>query len=170
VNERKNAAIMAGKSLTLLGPELKAGDRAPEFVALDNSFQPVKLSDSAGKVRLIAAVPSLDTPVCDAETRRFNQEAAAIPGVEFLTVSMDLPFAQKRFCSSAGIDRIKLLSDYRDAAFGAAYGTLIKENRLLSRAVFVVDQQGTLRHVEYVPKVGDHPDYDKALAAVRAAG
>jgi thiol peroxidase len=168
--ERKNAVTMRGNPLTLVGPELKAGERAPEFTALDNGLQPVRLSDSAGKVRLITSLPSLDTGVCDAETRRFNQEAAAIPGVQFLAVSMDLPFAQKRFCSSAGIDRVQLLSDHRDAAFGSAYGTLIKENRLLSRAVFVVDGQGQLRHVEYVPEIGQHPDYDRALAALRAAG
>ena len=170
MNERKNAVTMRGNPLTLLGPELKAGDRAPEFAALDNGLQPVRLSDSAGKVRLIASLPSLDTGVCDAETRRFNQEAAAIPGVEFLAVSMDLPFAQKRFCASAGIERVRLLSDHRDAAFGSAYGTLIKENRLLSRAVFVVDGQGLLRYVEYVPEIGQHPDYERALAALRKAG
>ena len=170
MNERKNAVTLRGTPLTLIGPELKTGERAPEFTALDNAMQSVRLADSAGKVRLIASVGSLDTPICDAETRRFNQEAASIPGVEFLIVSMDLPFAQKRFCSSADIEKVRLLSDHRDAAFGAAYGTLIKETRLLSRGIFVVDAEGVLRYVEYVPEIGAHPDYDKALAAVRAAG
>jgi len=167
--ERKGATERRGTPLTLLGPELKVGDKAPEFTALDNGLNPVKLSDFRGKVVVLASVPSLDTPVCDIETRRFNREAAALgKDVAIVTISMDLPFAQKRWCGAAGVQSVQTLSDHRDAAFGTAYGVLIKELRLLARAVFVVDKGGVLRHVQIVKEMTQEPDYAAALAAVKA--
>jgi len=163
--------MFKGNPLTLLGPEIKSGDRAPEFQVLGQDLIPVKLSDTKGKVRLISVVPSLDTPVCDAQTRRFNEEASRLPaGVEIWTISMDLPFAQRRWCGAAGIDRVKVFSDHRDASFGLAYGCLVKELRLLARSIFVVDQRDTIRHVEYVREMTTHPNYESALAAVRQLG
>lgn len=168
--ERAGAATFLGNPLTVLGAELKPGDKAPEFTVLANDLSTVTLANTAGKIRLISVVPSLDTPVCDAQTRRFNQEAARLgDNVSILTISMDLPFAQKRWCGAAGIDRVQTLSDHRDASFGLAYGTLIKELRLESRAIFVVDAADTLRHVEYVTEISTHPNYDAALAAAKGA-
>jgi len=168
LTERAGVVTFKGNPLTLLGPEIRPGDRAPDFQVLSQDLSQVKLSDARGKVRLISVVPSLDTPVCDAQTRRFNQEASRLPaGVEIWTISMDLPFAQRRWCGAAGIDRIKVLSDHRDANFGLAFGCLVKELRLLARSVFVVDQQDTIRHVEYVRELTTHPNSDAALAAVR---
>ena len=168
--ERKNIVTMKGNPLTLVGPELKAGDMAPDFTVLANDLSPVTLADGAGKVRIISVVPSLDTAVCDQQTRRFNEEAANLgEKVVVLTVSMDLPFAQARWCGAAGIDRVKTLSDHRDASFGRAYGVLIKELRLLARTVFVVDAAGKIVHVQIVPELTDHPDYPAALAAARRA-
>jgi thiol peroxidase len=166
--ERSGAVTFKGHPLTLIGPQLTVGAQAPNFQVLAQDLSPVTLESSTGKVRLISVVPSLDTPVCDAQTRRFNEEAAKLPNVEILTVSMDLPFAQKRWCGAAGVDRVKTASDHRDASFGRAYGTLIKELRLLTRAVFVVDAGGTVRYAEYVPEMTSHPNYDAALAAVRS--
>ena len=165
--ERPGGTTMRGNPLTLIGPELKAGDPAPNFTITGNDLKPVSLTDSAGKVRILSAIPSLDTPVCDTETKRFNQEAAGLGDVRILTISMDLPFAQKRWCAAAGVDKIVTLSDHKDASFGAAYGTLIKELRLESRAVFVVDQSGTIRYVEYVPEVASEPNYAAALDAAK---
>ncbi|CAB1128211.1 thiol peroxidase (lipid hydroperoxide reductase) [Candidatus Hydrogenisulfobacillus filiaventi] len=166
--EREKAVTFKGRPLTLLGPRLEAGDAAPDFSLTRNDLSTATLADYAGQVLLLASVPSLDTPVCDQETRRFNQEAAALgPGVRILTISMDLPFAQARWCGAAGVDRVETLSDYKDRTFGYAYGVYIKELGLLARAVFVVDRNGRLAYVEYVPEVGQHPDYDAALAAVR---
>ncbi len=165
--ERPGGTTMRGNPLTLVGPELKAGDPAPNFTAVGNDMKPVSLNDSAGKVRIISAVPSLDTPVCDTETRKFNQEAAGLGDVLVLTVSADLPFAQKRWCAAAGIDKVVTVSDHRDMAFGTAYGTYIKELRIESRAVFVVDQSGTLRYVEYVKEVASEPNYEAVLAAAK---
>jgi thiol peroxidase len=165
--ERANATTLRGTPFTLIGPELKAGDKAPDFTVLSHDLKPVTLADSAGKVRILSVVPSLDTPVCDTMTKRFNEEAARLPSVAILTISMDLPFAQKRWCGAAGVDKVQTLSDHRDGSFGSAYGTLIKELRLESRAVFVVDQQGTIRHAEYVKEVADQPNYEAALAAAR---
>ena len=130
-------------------------------------MKPVTLADTAGKVRLIASVPSLDTPVCDTETRRFNEETAKLPGVEILTISMDLPMAQKRWCGAAGVDKVRTLSDYRDRNCGPAYGVLIPEIVLNARAIFVLDKDNTIRYVEYVKEVGEHPHYEAALAAAR---
>lgn len=160
---------MRGNPLTLIGPELKAGDKAPDFKLVDNSLKNVTLADTGHNVRIISVVPSLDTPVCDAQTKRFNEEAAKLPGVDILTVSMDLPFAQKRWCGAFGVDKIKMLSDHRDGSFGSNYGTLIKDLRIESRAIFVLDPGNTIRHVEYVKEVAEHPNYDTALSAARSA-
>ncbi|MCX5675622.1 MAG: thiol peroxidase [Planctomycetota bacterium] len=168
MSERAGAVTFKGRPLTLLGAEVRIGQAAPDFTALDTGLAPVSLSSLRGKVVVIASVPSLDTPVCDLETRRFNQEAAALgPGVQVLTLSMDLPFAQKRWCGAAGVTNLKTLSDHRDAAFGMAYGVLIKELRLLARACFVVDRQGVIRYIQVVKEVGDEPDYAAVLDAVR---
>ena len=166
--ERKGLVTMGGKAATLVGDEVKVGDEAPDFVVVDNDLNPVNFSSYRGKICVIAAVPSLDTAVCSTETHRFNSEAAALgEDVVILTVSMDLPFAQKRWCGAAGVDRVVTLSDYRDASFGLAYGVLIKEVRLLARSVFVVGRDGVVRYVELVPELGREPNYEAALAAVR---
>lgn len=158
-----------GNPLTLLGSELKPGAKAPDFFVLDNGLAPVTLASYAGKVKIICTVPSLDTPVCDTETRRFNQEAANLKGdVVVLTISQDLPFAQGRWCGAAGIDRVVTLSDYRDRAFGSAYGVMIKELMLLARAVFVLDANDVIRYIQIVPEITDEPDYAAALEAARA--
>lgn len=167
--ERAGAATMKGNPLTLLGPELKAGDKAPDFKLVDGTLSVVDLAGTGSNVRIFSVVPSLDTPVCDLQTKRFNEEAAKLSGVDILTVSMDLPFAQKRWCGAFGIDKVKMLSDHRDGAFGTEYGTLIKDLRLESRAIFVVDKDNVIRYVEYVKEVADHPNYDAALAAAQAA-
>jgi len=159
---------MKGNPLTLIGPRLYPGDHAPDFNVVDNTLSVVDLEKTGHNVRIISVVPSLDTPVCDLQTKRFNEEAAQMPGVDILTVSMDLPFAQKRWCGAFGVDRIKMLSDHRNASFGEGYGTLIKDLRIESRAIFVLDQNNIVRHAEYVKEVADHPDYDAALAAAKA--
>jgi len=167
--ERPGATTLRGNPLTLIGPELKPGDAAPDFNLVDGSLKPVTLADTAGQVRIISVVPSLDTPVCDAQTKRFNEAAASLPGIDILTVSMDLPFAQKRWCGAFGVDKVKMLSDHKDASFGSHYGTLIKELRIESRAIFVLDRNNQVRHAEYVKEVADHPDYEAALLAARNA-
>jgi len=156
--------------LTLLGPELKVGDRAPDFEAIDNGLKPVTLATTGNGVRIFSVVPSLDTPVCDAQTKRFNEEAAKLPNLAIYTFSMDLPFAQKRWCGAFGVDNIKMVSDHRAGSFGEAYGTLIKELRIDSRAIFVVDKDNIIRHVEYVKEVGEHPNYEAALEAAKRLG
>jgi thioredoxin-dependent peroxiredoxin len=167
--ERPKGTTFQGNPLTLIGPELRVGDKAPGFTARAQDLKPFTLDETRGKIRLLSAVPSLDTPVCDTETRRFNTEAAKLGGkVEIITISMDLPFAQKRWCAAAGIDKIKVVSDYYDRSFSQAYGTLIKELHLSSRAVFVVDDKDVIRHIEYVPEMVNQPDYDRALAAIKA--
>lgn len=168
MNERTGIITFKGNPMTLLGPELKVGDKAPDFQVVDNGLQPVTLASSAGKIRIISAVPSLDTPVCDTETRRFNQEAAALPdSIVVLTVSLDLPFAQKRWCGAAGIEKVTTLSDYRERSFGNAYGVIIKELLLLSRAIFVVDANDTIRYIQIVPEVTSEPDYAAVIAAAK---
>ena len=157
----------SGNPLTLVGPELKPGDTAPDFSVIDTSLKPVHLADTAGKTRIFSVVPSLDTPVCDAQTKRFNEEASKLNGVDIYTVSMDLPFAQKRFCNSFALDNVKMLSDHREASFGSSWGTLIKEMRILSRAIFVVGPDNKVKYVEYVPEVADFPNYEAALEAAR---
>jgi thioredoxin-dependent peroxiredoxin len=166
--ERAAATTLKGNPFTLIGPELKPGDAAPNFTAVDNGLKEVNLSGTGSGVRVFSVVPSLDTPVCDAQTKRFNEEAAKLDGVGIYTFSMDLPFAQKRWCGAFGIDKVNMLSDHRDASFGSAYGTLIKELRILSRAIFVVDANNKIKHVEYVKEVADHPNYDAALDAVKS--
>ena len=155
--------------VTLIGNEVKVGDQAPDFTVLDNGLSPVSLKDSDGKIRLFSVVPSLDTGVCDAQTRRFNEAAAELgDNVVIYTVSVDLPFAQKRWCGAAGIDAVQTVSDHRDLSFGEAYGVYIKELRLLTRAIFVVDATGKVTYVEYVPEATDHPNYEAAIEAVKA--
>jgi thiol peroxidase len=169
MEERVNAVTMKGKPLTLLGGEIKPGDKAPDFTAVGTDLSPIGFSSFAGKVCIISAVPSLDTPVCDLETRRFNAEAGRLGGdVEVLTLSMDLPFAQKRWCGAAGVDKVTTLSDHRDASFGLAYGVLIKGLRLLARAVFVIDREGVVRHAQLVKEISVEPDYEAVLQAVRS--
>ncbi len=153
--------------MTLLGPELKAGDKAPEFEVINDSLKPINLESTGNHVRIFSVVPSLDTPVCDAQTKRFNEEAAQLPNVDIYTISMDLPFAQKRWCGNYGVDKVKMLSDHKTGSFGESYGTLIKELRIESRAIFVVDEHNTLRYVEYVKEVAEHPNYEAALAAAK---
>ena len=168
--ERKGAVTMRGNPMTLVGPELKAGQKAPNFTLVGKDLKPVTLDQMKGKVKIIASIPSLDTPVCDAETRRFNEEASKLPGdVEILTVSMDLPFAAARWCGAANIDKVKTLSDYRGAQFGEAYGALIKELYLDARAIFVIDKNENLVHVEYVKEVANQPNFEAALEAARKA-
>ena len=166
--ERKNVTFK-GNPITLIGPELKAGDKAPDFKTVGKGLAEITLAESKGKTRLISVVPSLDTPVCELQTKRFNEEASKLPSsVAGYTISMDLPFAQGRFCTAQHADKITCLSDHRDASFGKAYGTLIKELRLLTRAVFVVGPDDKIQYVEYVKEVTSHPDYDKALNALKA--
>ena len=168
MQERDGIVTMKGNPITLMGTELQVGDKAPDFVAIDNDLNPVSFDSFRGKVCIVSSVPSLDTPVCDMETRRFNDEAGRLgDDVEILTISMDLPFAQKRWCGAAGVDRVQTLSDHRDAAFGQAYGVLIKGLRLLARAVFVVDKEGTIRYMELVKEIASEPDYDSLLTAVK---
>lgn len=168
MQERDGIVTMKGNPITLMGTELQVGDKAPDFVGIDNDLNPVSFDSFRGKVCIVSSVPSLDTPVCDMETRRFNDEAGRLDdNVEILTISMDLPFAQKRWCGAAGVDRVQTLSDHRDAAFGQAYGVLIKGLRLLARAVFVVDKEGTIRYMELVKEIASEPDYDSVLTAVK---
>jgi thiol peroxidase len=168
---RKAAILWKKNPVDVEGPALKVGDKAPAAFSLAaNDLAPVAGADLAGKARIILTVPSLDTPVCDLETRRFNQEAASLPGVQVHTVSLDLPFAQKRWCGNAGIDRVQTLSDYRERSFGPAYGVFVPSLGLLARAVFVVDSQDVIRHVEYVSDAVNEPDYQAAMAAARALG
>jgi len=166
--ERKGAVTLEGNPLTLVGNEVRVGERAPDVELAANDMKPVKLSSFRGRVCVITSVPSLDTPVCDTETRRFNAEAGKLGGdVKVLAVSMDLPFAQKRWCGAAGVEWVQTLSDYRDARFGTEYGVLIKELRLLARAVFVVDREGVIRYEQLVREVASEPDYGAVLNAVK---
>lgn len=160
-----------GNPVALAGPEVKPGQKAPDFRVQKTDMSDYTLASGRGKWRIFSAVPSLDTPVCDTETRRFNQEAAKLPGVEIVTISMDLPMAQKRWCGAAGVDKVITASDHRDASFGKGYGCLVQGgplDRLLCRAVFVVGPEDEIRHVEYVPEIAQEPDYAKVLAAVKA--
>ena len=168
MEERRGVVTMKGNPLTLLGPDLKEGDKAPQFTVLDRELKPVSLSDFAGKIKIISVTPSLDTPVCDLQLRRFNHEAANLPkDVVVLNISMDLPFAISRFCTTASIDNAIALSDHRDSSFGTAYGVLIRELRLLARSIFIVDKSDMIRYKELVREQSSHPDYDRALNALR---
>ncbi len=155
-----------GNPLELAGNALKVGERAPGFSLLDKDGNSVSLHDFAGKPKLISVVPSLDTGLCDQQTRRFNEQAGRIPKAVVLTVSVDLPFAQKRWCGAAGLDHVITLSDHKETSFGRDYGVLIPELRLLARSVFVLDQNDSIVYLEYVPEISQHPDYDAALAAL----
>lgn len=169
---RKGAVKLKGNPVDLRGPALKAGDKAPVAEVIDNALAAVKVGGPADKVRIFSAVPSLDTPVCDLQTRRFDEEVAKMPGVQVDTVSADLPMAQKRWCGAAGVTAVRTLSDHRAVAFGDAYGVTIESGpltRFLARAVFVVDRAGVVRHAEYVPDITQHPDYAAALSAAKTA-
>jgi thioredoxin-dependent peroxiredoxin len=167
--ERPGAITIEGRPFAVVGPELKAGDHAPDFRVVDSGNKPVQFADTANRVRIFSVVPSLDTPVCDAQTRRFNLEADKLPDVDIYTVSMDLPFAQRRWCRDFVVDKVRMLSDHRDASFGTAWGTLIKDLRLESRAIFVIGKDDRFRYVEYVRELTEHPDYEAALAAAEEA-
>lgn len=168
VQERTGVATVGGNPVTLLGPEIKVGDQAPDFKVNKDLMTEVSLSDYAGKVKLISVVPSVDTGTCDAQTRRFNVEADKLgDNVVILTISVDLPFALSRFCGAAGIDKVETLSDYKNRAFGQAYGVLIKEIQLDQRAIFILDENNTVRYVEYLTEMKEHPNYDAALEALK---
>ena len=168
MKERTGIITSKGNPLTLMGNEVKVGDKAPEFEVLANDLTPFRFSSIHGKICIISSVSSLDTSVCDTETRRFNEEATRLgENVVVLTISMDLPFAQKRWCGAAGVTRVQTLSDHRDASFGTSYGVLIKESRLLARTVFVVDKAGIIRYIQIVKETSSEPDYEAVLKAVR---
>lgn len=168
MRELKGMVTFHGSPLTLVGEEIKIKERAPDFVALNSELKEVRLADYKGKVVVVVSVPSLDTPVCDLEVRRFNKEAASLGNdVVILTLSMDLPFAQKRWCGTAGVDRVVTLSDHREGNFGFAFGLLIKELRLLARSVIVIDREGMVRYVELVREMTHEPNYDLALEEIR---
>jgi thiol peroxidase len=167
--ERTGTATFKNNPITLVGPELKVGDKAPDFQVNKDLLTQVSLSDYAGKVKLISVVPSLDTGVCDAQTRRFNEEAGKLgDNVIVLTVSVDLPFAQSRWCGAAGIDKVVTLSDYKSKSFGQAYGVLIKELQLDMRSIFVIDANDTIQYIEYLGEMTNHPNYEAAIEAVKA--
>jgi thiol peroxidase len=167
--ESNRETTLKGNRFPLAGPELKPGDPAPDFEVVDGTLQKVNLATTGEGVRIFSVVPSLDTPVCDAQTKRFEDEAEKLSDVRIYTISMDLPFAQKRWCGNFGINRVTMLSDHRTGSFGQNYGTLIPDLRIESRAIFVVDRENQLRHVEYVKEVGDHPNYESALSAAQMA-
>ena len=168
MDERTGIVTMKGNPVTLIGKEVKVGDAAPDFEVVANDMSAVKFSSYRGKVCIVSAVPSLDTPVCDMETRRFNSEAESLGSdIAILTISTDLPFAQSRWCGAAGVDKVVTLSDHRSTEFGTAYGVLIKDLRLLSRAIFVVDRDGTLQYVQLVKEITEEPDYDAVISAAK---
>lgn len=168
MNKRNNVVTFQGNPLVLLGPEITVGMAAPDFTVVKNDLAPATLADLKGQVTIISVVPSLDTGVCDVQTRRFNQEAGALGGkVRVVTVSMDLPFAQARWCGNAGVVNVQTVSDYQTASFGQAYGVLIEGLRLLARAIFVVDSQGKVAYVQIVPEMTHEPDYAAALDAAK---
>lgn len=167
--ERTGVATLKGNPITLIGPELKAGDKAPDFTLNKSLTETVTLQDFAGKVKLISVVPSIDTGVCDAQTRRFNEAAAGLgDNVVVLTVSVDTPFAQSRWCGAAGVDKVVMLSDYKNNSFGEAYGVLIKELALDMRSIFVVDGNNIITYAEYLPEMTEHPNYENAIEAANA--
>lgn len=168
MEKRSGVVTFAGNPMTLLGKEVKVGDKAPDFVAAKNDLSPFHLSDLKGKTVIISAVPSVDTGVCELQTIRFNEEANKLENVAIVTVSCDLPFAQGRFCAAKGIDKAVTVSDYKDLDFGMKYGFVIEELRLLARGIVVVDKDGVVRHVEYVSEIGNHPNYDAALDVAKA--
>ncbi len=165
--DRPGAVTMKGAPTTLAGPELKVGDKAPSFRCVDTKMQPVTLADTTGRVRIFSVVPSLDTPVCDMQTKRFNDEAGASGTFDIYSISVDLPFAERRYVDTFGVDHVRMLSDHLDTSFGQAYGVLIPDKRILTRAIFVLDADDVIRHVEYVAEVTEHVDYEAALAKAK---
>jgi len=166
--EKRTVTTFAGNPVTLVGKEIKVGDKAPEFTALKADLSPFTLKDVEGKVKLISVVPSVDTGVCELQTIRFNKEAAELADTVIITISMDLPFAQARFCGAKGIENAIVISDHKDASFGTNYGFLMEEFRLHNRGIVVIDKDDVVRYVEYVSENTNHPDYDKAIAAVKS--
>lgn len=166
--KRVNVVHMKGEPLTLIGDEVEIGGKAPKVTLADKKLKSVEFSHKPGKTTIVASVPSLDTSICDKQTRYFNKAASELDNVEIVTVSMDLPFAQARWCEAANADRITTYSDYREASFGKAYGVLISELHLLCRAVFIIDKEGIIRYKQYVPEITDQPDYDDVLKAVKS--
>lgn len=167
MQKRDNVTTFAGNPAVLVGTEVKVGETAPEFTAVKGDMSEFQLSQLKGKKVLISVVPSIDTGVCEAQTRRFNEEASKLEDTVILTISVDLPFAQKRFCAAEGIENLIMLSDYKHLDFAHKYGFELEGLRLLSRGIVVIDKDGVIRHVEYTPEVTNHPDYDKALEVVR---
>ena len=167
MSDRKGAVTMKGNPLTLTGKELKVGDAAPDCTVVANDLSEVKLSSFKGKKTILLTMPSLDTGICDKETRRFNQEAAKLNDVKILAVSMDLPFAQKRWCAGAGVQNVQTLSDYKNVEVGNNFGVLIKELKLLARSIFVIDSKGNIQYTQLVKEVATEPDYNAVLEAVK---
>lgn len=167
MSKRNNLVKMGGNLVTLLGNEIIVGDKAPYFTVLDRNLSPVTLDDAKGKTVVISVVPSVDTSVCAAQTRRFNVEAAKLDNTVIYTISVDLPFALDRFCAAEGIEEVKTLSDHKDLNFGMKYGFVMEEHRLLARGIVVIDKYGIIKYVEYVPEVTNHPDYEKALEVIK---
>lgn len=168
MDKRQGIVTFAGKPVTLVGKEIQVGDKAPDFTALTTDLTPFSLSDLTGKVVVISVVPSIDTSVCDMQTRWFNEDAAKIDGLVVVSVSVDLPFALKKYCAAKDISTVKTVSDHKDLDFGLKYGFVIEELRLLSRGAVVVDRDGIVRYVEYVPVISDQPQYDKIMDAVKS--
>lgn len=162
-DKRQGLVTMGGNPVTLIGKEIKVGDKAPDFTVLTNDLQPYSLKDAEDKVKIISVVPSLDTGVCEFQTTHFNQEASNLGDVVILTISVDLPFAQQRFCGAKGIDKVITLSDHKDLSFGMNYGFVMEELRLLSRGIVILDKDNNVKYVEYVKEVTEHPNYDKAI-------
>ncbi len=165
--EKRQETAMGGKPVTLLGKKLNTGDKAPDFVALKQDLTPFTLKEVSEKIKIVSAVPSVDTGVCELQTKRFNEEASKLKDIAILSISMDLPFALGRFCAVQGIDKVMMLSDHKDASFGEAYGVLIEELRLLNRSIFVLDENNIIRYMEIVAENTNHPDYESALKAVK---
>ncbi len=169
MNKRSGIVKFAGHPVTLVGNEVKTGTPAPSFIALNTDLTPFTLESTAGHIRIISVVPSIDTSVCDMQTRWFNEEATKLPNVKIISISVDLPFALKKYCATQGIENVHTVSDHKDLNFGLNYGFVIEEFRLLTRGIVVIDAAGIVRHVEYVPNVGDQPNYESALQTVKAA-
>ncbi|WP_347450625.1 thiol peroxidase [Acetoanaerobium sticklandii] len=167
MNKRQNIVTMKGNSITLLGNEIKVGDNAPDFTVVDNDLNPFVFSSEPASVKIISVVPSLDTSVCEFQTTHFNETASELGDVKIITISVDLPFAQKRFCVGKGIDKVKVYSDYKDLSFGLNYGFVMEELRLLARGIVVIDKNNKVTYVEYVKEATDHPNYDKAIEEAR---
>ena len=167
MNKRQNIVTMKGNSITLLGNEIKVGDNAPDFTVVDNDLNPFVFSSEPASVKIISVLPSLDTSLCEFQTTNFNETASALGDVKIITISVDLPFAQKRFCVGKGIDKVKVYSDYKDLSFGLNYGFVIEELRLLARGIVVIDKNNKVTYVEYVKEATDHPNYDKAIEEAR---